>query len=449
MQGIFEKNIEQKLSGFSIEPSVQIWIEVEKALHPPRKHRGILWWWVPLAGVLTLGLLVWEYNTNKHLNEPSVQNIATNGKQNKATIVFPKKDSIAKIKTANEDAAKEKTLNNIGALIISRNNIQPQYKTNNNVFINNEYIPEKKTINIIKAETSKNTTEEPNTIVASAIQNNNETLILDSTQKTTSTITQPDSVTKQKDSISKATVNQIKKFKKQAREWFIVADAGTITINDFTLLPNLLAPANYSNFVTNGGGSGSSQTSVYTTNSKTGFHFTTGIRYRKEISPVWNFETGIQHHYFQNKQLTGIRVDSIAGSSDHYYKAGSSNLITNNAFAIEVPLSINYILNPKSKNKIYLQGGISMEWLFAKKWLIPNNQLTAYYYESSLIKNFQVNASLGIGIHFANNIQFIIKSDQGISSFYQLNNKANYKQQISAQLLFPLHLSLKKRNKNK
>ena len=439
MQGIFEKNIEQKLNSFSIEPSAQIWAEVEKALHPPRKKRGLLWWWVPLAGIIMFGIFVWKYN-NKHWNETSVENTIANNTQNKTAIIHPQKDSTVAIQSA-----KEKTASNFNALVIPKNKIQEQNKTSNNIWIDNKNISEKKTTTIDNAESKKNIIEESKAVVAAA-QNNNATFIIDSTQKTATAFVKQDSVAKQKDSLeNNISFHQLKKIKAPTQQWYFVVDAGSLTINDFTLLPSIYAP-NYSNAVTAGGGSSQSST-LYTINSKTGFHFTTGVRYRKEMSTKWNFEVGLQHHYFQNKQATGIRVDSIAGSSNYYYKTGTTNEITNHAFAIEVPLSVNYVLNPKSKNKFYLQGGVSLDWLFAKKWLITDNQLNAYYYQPSLIKNFQMNASIGMGIHFANDIQFIVKVDQGISSFYTFNNKTNYKQQISAQLLFPLHLSSKKKSK--
>lgn len=446
MQGTLEKNIEQKLNGFSIEPSAQIWAEVEKALHPPRKKRGLLWWWVPLAGIIMLGIFVWEYNS-KHLNEASVENTIVNDMQNKTAIIHPQKNSTAAIKSAKEKAAKEKTENNFNALVILKNKIQEPNKKSNTVLIDNENILEKRTTNINNAESNKKIIEESKADIVSSSQNNNATPIIDSTQKTATAFIKQDSAAKQKDSsVNNTGFTQLKKAKTPTQQWHFVVDAGSLTINDFSLLPVIYYDPNYSYAVT-GGGSAPQNTLLYATNSKTGFHFTTGVRYRKEMSPKWNIEVGLQHHYFQNKQTTGIRVDSTAGSSDYYYKAGTTNEVTNHAFAIEVPLSVNYVLNPKSKNKFYIQGGVSLDWLFAKKWLITDTQLNSYYYQPSLIKNFQMNASIGMGIHLANDIQFIIKVDQGISPFYRFNNKTNYKQQISAQLLFPLHLSSKKKSK--
>ncbi|MDE3144241.1 MAG: hypothetical protein KGL19_08820, partial [Bacteroidota bacterium] len=78
MQGRFEKNIEQQLSNFSLEPSPQIWKDVEAALHPRQKRRGIFWWWVLLLGLLLGGGGWWFYNstneTKININSTTIQN---------------------------------------------------------------------------------------------------------------------------------------------------------------------------------------------------------------------------------------------------------------------------------------------------------------------------------------------------------------------------------------
>jgi len=74
MQGKFEKNIEQQLSNFSLEPSPQIWQDVENVLHPHKKDRGLIWWWIPLLGLLLLGGGWWLFhsiNQTKN-NVPSI-----------------------------------------------------------------------------------------------------------------------------------------------------------------------------------------------------------------------------------------------------------------------------------------------------------------------------------------------------------------------------------------
>jgi hypothetical protein len=95
-------------------------------------------------------------------------------------------------------------------------------------------------------------------------------------------------------------------------------------------------------------------------------------------------------------------------------------------------------LNPDKSNPIYLLTGISAEWLFQKKWLITDYTLNNYYYDPSSIKNLQLKLSGGVGIHFKNDINAVIKFSQGISPIYQKNNLNKFKQEYSAGLLIPL-----------
>jgi hypothetical protein len=169
-----------------------------------------------------------------------------------------------------------------------------------------------------------------------------------------------------------------------------------------------------------------------------------GIHKQNKISQHWMFETGLMYRYFQNKQIVGNRKDSVLGnSSSYYYEAGNNNTRTNYAHSIEIPLLFNYIINPKQKNKFYLQAGMEAEYLLAKKWLITDMQLNGYYYSSQL-NNFQLNTLLGAGINFNNHIQTNIHFRQSVIPLYKTNINKYYTNQISLQILVPVSLKNKK-----
>ncbi len=118
MQGKFEKNIEQQLSDFSLEPSPQIWKDVEAALHPHRKNRGILWWWVPLMGLLMTGGVWWLFSSVNEAKNNIPSTISQNKKAIKDNTVANNKQkatvtpAITAKENKKESASKDKTDDN-------------------------------------------------------------------------------------------------------------------------------------------------------------------------------------------------------------------------------------------------------------------------------------------------------------------------------------------------
>ena len=416
---------------------------MEATLHPRQKHRWIFWWWMPLAGIVAIVFFVWENNNKKQAS-------------NTATSL----SSTAKLKKIEEiNEHKKDTANNIGQLknvttkennVIVADNKQQQKKLINQLQIiahpdlSNENISDKLLQKNVIADNTKKQNNSINILNLNTTTENN-AVNTDTIQKKNIKVAKKDLVVLKSDSVKNVATNQSKKIKSKTNQWFIVAGAGTLAINNNSLLQNFSLPqANTGNVnFTNPG------TAYNITNPQTGAHFTAGIRYKKEISTAWNFETGLQYYYLQNKQFTGNKTDTTMGFAAYYYKAGTTNSIINYAHAIDIPFALNYFINPKNKNKFYLQAGVSIYFLFAKKWLLTDEYLNGYYYNPSLIKNVQFNAGIGAGICFYNNMQAVIKVEQGFTPFYQINNKKYFKQQISAQLLFPINTSTKKKKINK
>jgi hypothetical protein len=212
-------------------------------------------------------------------------------------------------------------------------------------------------------------------------------------------------------------------------KWHFTAEAGTVYIKGTNLFHSTV---NYPAYTGANATTGGAQ-QIFTTSPQTGFQLSAGLRYSKVLSKLFTAETGLQYHYIQNKQFTGNK--DITGM---YYLPGNSLLLTNHAHILELPVFIKMYLNPDKSNPIYLLTGISAEWLFQKKWLITDYTLNNYYYDPSSIKNLQLKLSGGVGIHFKNDINAVIKFSQGISPIYQKNNLNKFKQEYSAGLLIPL-----------
>jgi uncharacterized membrane protein YczE len=55
MQEPFEKNIEQQLKSFTLQPNETVWQEVEQALHS-KKKRFLPFWFFGIIGLFMLGI---------------------------------------------------------------------------------------------------------------------------------------------------------------------------------------------------------------------------------------------------------------------------------------------------------------------------------------------------------------------------------------------------------
>src|SRR6266487_5035148 len=73
MQDGFEKNIQKRMQDFNLEPSPQVWKEIDAALGEKKRRRFVIWWWL-LPLMLAGGSIVWVYHANHKSYVPSVVN---------------------------------------------------------------------------------------------------------------------------------------------------------------------------------------------------------------------------------------------------------------------------------------------------------------------------------------------------------------------------------------
>lgn len=453
MQEIFEHTIQKQFDNFKIEPSGQTWMEIEKALHPRYEKRRVFWWWVPLTGVIVASLIIWNLydNESKHpkitpANEQTVKSNPTLPAQKKN--IETKKDTIQKILPATVANSNEKRIEKNGYCEVTHEIVIESYrmkkeKIPTQIFIaKNESNKEEKSSNsenqialnndMVKKE---NKTENPITVRNSAMTAKSEEK--KSTQKSDSLLFPIKQIT-----------TTIKNKSSKKSKWLIVGEAGTLNINSNVFF-NLKNSSQYASAPSNIG-SGSSSPQAYTTNADEGFSFALGVHHQNQISKHWSFETGLMYRYFQNEQPVGSRKDTSLNYTanlnftNYYYKTGTTTGITNYAHEITIPLLMNYIINPNQKNKFYLQAGFEAGYIFAKKWLITDEDLNGYYYRSSLLNGFQLNASLGAGVNFNNHIQTNINFRQAVTPLYKINNNKYYTNQISLQVLIPVSFKNKK-----
>ncbi|MDE3144644.1 MAG: hypothetical protein KGL19_10850, partial [Bacteroidota bacterium] len=149
----------------------------------------------------------------------------------------------------------------------------------------------------------------------------------------------------------------------------------------------------------------------------------------------------LQYRYLQNKQSVGI--DSTLTGGIIYFTVGNNSVKTNYAHWLQVPVTLNYSLNPSAKNKFQLIFGGSLAWAFAEKWMVTdaNNFAHPYFYNSSVNRHVFINLSTGIGYNYNNKFRISLLAEQSLSSIHKLSTNKYYWQQLSLQINKPIQFS--------
>ena len=111
MQEGFEKKIQERMQDFSLEPSPQVWAELESALRENKRRRFAIWWWLmPL--MLGVGGAFWYYNKTVDVNKPHTE--ITNDKQSsQKEISLAEKEKQKKSEDSTIELKKQNELQNV------------------------------------------------------------------------------------------------------------------------------------------------------------------------------------------------------------------------------------------------------------------------------------------------------------------------------------------------
>ena len=502
MKGEFEKNIENKLSYFKLEPSAQVWLDVEDALRQRNKRRIASWWWliIPVLFFLISGSIWWMNYNNKEITS-SAKTIILLNKNNIITGV-PKLKTDSSIvghtdinSFAKSGQIKSNKKNN-GEIIIADNRkeklasnnpksehqlINEDHQGNRNNRVNDKDVSVAKNnkknsrVNIITTPTiwekttnsdqgeinNRSTTKK---IVLDSNKQNDSSIVNQSTKENTINVVQREASKtassdknvlakgKQKDSllfISNAGINNDHKQSRQNKNhWFITVGGGLIKLKEGTSLfsTNQYATSpSQSTGVSNGGGSSASRSIPQANN---GYSFGAGFLYCQSINTRWAINVGVQYHYLQSTQNVGLDSLPINSAQTYFSNIQSVGSKTNYAHWIQLPVSLQYTFNPSSKYQLQFSGGGSIAWAVAEQWLIidKTNASFPYHYNSSLNNRFLANLHAGIGLNCNNKFRLSLLAEQSLTPIHKNTTEKFYWQQLSLQISKPLHISSKQNN---
>jgi molybdopterin converting factor small subunit len=443
MQEPFEKNIEQQLKSFTLQPNETVWQEVEQALHS-KKKRFLPFWFFGIIGLFMLGIATKLFYTANTTASKKVQiaekKIANNEQKNTVenlTESFLKQqqnlNETKKFDVNNKKASSNILVNSIQTKSVDTNkklstNSSTQFITKQvHVNSDNNYLT-----NVIEDKTDAKNKSSSYAIHDVTSKFEQQALINVHLQlndlnqlKTIDQLTLTDN--------HFPLVKDFPKKQPSKKEWFVQINGGV-----FQPQQNLFSKSTAADFA-----SGSSLIVANNTTSKSiempnGIAIGIGTGFNKTINKKWNYSIGIQYQYYGNKQQ--LSADSALSTPNNgiqnyvnYYPSGTTKNVNNQAHLLTVPINFNFSINPNAINQWQLQAGISGSLAIYNNWLIANVTTGKYYYDRSLNNLFIGNIQAGIIFNHNNQYGISLIAQRSLTPIHkQVNNV--YFSQLSLQL---------------
>lgn len=454
----FEKQVQQQLDEFQLNPSASVWERVEEELRDKRKRRVIYFFLLP-------GLIVlFGFSVYYFLNSGKKPELASNGITNEKTITTKAQSSTDKINAPvnaknEKDAIKLNESNRSGRsqrrevqklgsgqtgpdpnnTIITNRKLNVSYPLTNTHRVNIERPARRTQIVESPAKTGtdqhvpgndKRTGENnvPVTTIAAPIlfapkadvKNPAATNGKSDKPKENVQANSKDSITKLPDSLAAAVVKTNSDKKSKPRKpskvkWGIdfFAGASFVQTGMWAWEGMRLGPAAYAN------NPSSSPGAVVDPRSEVnaGFSFRIGVSGEWKISERSSFSTGLLYDYASNNIKVGSAMDTtlprmsnsnaVSNSFQSYtiYHGTPTEDHTNSYHYISLPLEYHYLLNKKIKLQWDL--GLAVKYLLATNALIYTQSYGGIYYEDK-DAFFKTHCTMGTGFSFR------IKSKNGM-----------------------------------
>ncbi len=444
--GQFESDMEKRLNSFNIEPSAQVWEAVEAVLHEKSRRRFVAWWWMPVAGLMLLAFGWWMLG-KRDMKQEQVA-IAKNGtvaSSNQPTARKMKEEKTGPVETKK---SADEVIAEKGVSGVLENPVKESKPTNSSIAF------QQKNKAQIKSRTGKIAAKENGiagaddekeagkAVVQStsmdAVEQNHISLV--AVEKKADSLTKKDTVSiaviKKETPLANDSSEAMKQLKKtteptKKQQWYFTVGGGVSLVREGNLLSsNSMGDYPYNSSISSQptGIVGSSSTNKKLPN--TGSFISAGIHYSRNLSKYWDGLIGLQYRYLQNKQTDG--ADSL--------------LATNHVHWLEVPVNVQYTINPLAQNKFQIVAGASMAWTFSEKWLVVPTGGN-YYYDKPSNRGFMLNLNAGISMQTKNGFRYTLMGEQSLTPIHKLNSYKYYWNQWGLQMSVPVSSLLGKTRK--
>ena len=441
--GKFENDIEHQLSDFRLEASPQVWNDIEAAIQQRRRRRVVGWWWFPLAAIIT-GVAGWgilQYNRHHYINHKAEE---TRNSELVAVTAQPNRGEHIAVEADNKPLTAE--VFSAGKVDVSS---APNQKSNSTDYIittNERAINKMAVAGAVHQQPAKaarfltSSYQQkhaaafiPSEATSVPMQNYMlpmheaggwlsqpivrvypKSLSLLSGRQLPLANTQPEH--------KNTNGQQIPVIKQPAKSrWYLSIGGGGSLITGKSLVqqPDLF------NTAPNGVGSsgnpsltgGGSQPKTYAKPS-TGYFLTAGLGYQYALSSRLQLLTGLSYRYLTNNIDTGKTVKNYQHS-------------------IQVPLGVQYTINPQAKLKVSVQAGAAITWNLKQQWL-ATDEIQGYHYNSGLNQKTNTSLFAGLAITNAKGWRLSVQFEQGLQTLQQAPSQPYCSQLVGMHLGLPL-----------
>ena len=434
-QSEFERNIRLKMEGLEENPGEELWDRIERRLPPHGRRRPFLFWILPLA--MIAAVLIWILVGNKK-DRTQQADLAPSTAQSTQPVAETHGSAHAEKAFAEDRLQVE---DQPGKSLPGERNIDPETNSVSNFQENFRDKSRKVSTNLTPQQMIKtrekqiiirgNNSSEPVT-TSTASTKEVEGMGKKDEQGTRTTQNQSDDEKQHSeisdslenktietafqiaptDSTEKSTIPDKKKERKKQWQIGMVFSAGRSGVGDGILNRNT-NPATFDPVFSGGGGTGGVAVS-YPHQPETGLYLNGSFYLDKKIDPRMTFSTGFGYTVYQNKILTGLRVDSAATysfgtgqiSANNYYLVGEIQAYRNNYHYLTIPVSIRY--QPIKKFPVELLGGASFNLLLQSNALVYSANEQKYFSNKVLYSRATAGFHTGVEARICTAFQFSI-----------------------------------------
>jgi hypothetical protein len=442
----FEEAVNHHMEGFGIEPSAQLWRDVERRIRKDKKRRFAIWYWfllLLLAGAI-ITAVVFDQQENYSTGVATTQAEKNIGETKSSPDIInnasPVNDKSEHIESSERNTGKEENVgdeknassqtkgkaekkNSLPGIFINQGNVQRKImlpamedKVENSTAINTKtpglesdfpkksIEPQKK----ISSTSTANSIAVNDTIDIASIdrKDNSSDLKLTDSLKHTSTL--PDSLTSLPE--KKTAAIKINKWKRGVH---IAAGRSGFSNGILSLNKSLRADAlyNYSSGIGSGQSPNTSPSPV-----SASFYWSGGVFIQKSINKKLDIFIGADYNFLSTKNKIGSRVDSsrVVNSSssnqvqvDHFYRpagAGTSRSYTNQFHFIGLSADVAWKIVAAKRFRMYWENGISYNRLIGSNMLQYSSSLPGYYRDNNQLAKDQFVFKTGLLFPLSQNL---------------------------------------------
>lgn len=422
----FEKQVQDKMGGFNLHPTDEVWVEVERRIRKERKRRLIFWWpllFLFIAGGITTAIL---FTSRKEKKDEITHNTNTKDtKQSTLKNAIELDPEASNSKMENRDSVnKRKTIPaiqvNSNASIISSNKQAINLRKNllkDNLQKNNDnetsidmQVTSQKNISAIKRinedtgqqnldvdVTSKqvNPFDDPDEINDKDVAETPVALIKERSSETLDQTT---------DSIITVQKSSSADKKNKKWEWGITFSVGRSSLaNGLGFFNNSLL-ADATTFQSSSSGT---VVSNFSGEIRPSISLATGLSIKKSLTEKLDISIGLGYSYLSTKINVGNRVDSqrVINNSyssgllvNNFYRSTGTTNYTNQFHFINLSSDVSWKLINKGRLKVYWENGLSFSQLLGSTMVHYDRNLPGYYRDNRRLNRNHIFFTTGLSI---------------------------------------------------